>query len=147
MTGTVSLRTSEISDHLNRWLKRRSAPATFAGDAEAERDEIMDLMSALLRFAPQAGAGAWTDRVLSHVADTLKVRTWPTKAEVIEACRMMDDHVASSGAHITRGDRATLSRDQLHKLETEIIPTARRWLSIPGLASKGRATLDFWGEK
>lgn len=42
--------------------------------------------------------------------------------------------------------RDGLSRDDLHLLETKILPTARRWLGIPGLADQGRQTLEHWGE-
>ena len=49
-------------------------------------------------------------------------------------------------AHAPRGDRSTLSFDELELLENKILPTARRWLGIPGLADKARSTLDYWGE-
>ena len=44
------------------------------------------------------------------------------------------------------GDKSKLSVDQIELLETQILPTARRWLSIPGLADRGKQTLAFWGE-
>ena len=43
--------------------------------------------------------------------------------------------------------RDGLSHDEIHILENKILPTARRWLSIPGLADHGKQTLEFWGEK
>ena len=45
-----------------------------------------------------------------------------------------------------RGDKNTLSADELALLETKILPTARRWLSIYGLEHHGMQTLDYWGE-
>lgn len=45
------------------------------------------------------------------------------------------------------GDKSTLTRDELELLETKILPTARRWLTIPSLAEHGRQTLDYWGER
>jgi hypothetical protein len=39
-----------------------------------------------------------------------------------------------------------LSRSELALLEDTILPTARRWLTIPGLAEHGRKTLEYWGE-
>ena len=47
----------------------------------------------------------------------------------------------------TRGDKNMLTAAELALLETKILPTARRWLSIPGLAEHGRKTLEFWGEE
>lgn len=45
-----------------------------------------------------------------------------------------------------RGDRRALTFDERELLETKILPTARRWLKIPGLADHGKQTLRFWGE-
>ncbi|MEM9360719.1 MAG: hypothetical protein AAGB04_31480 [Pseudomonadota bacterium] len=42
--------------------------------------------------------------------------------------------------------RAKLSRDEIFVLDTEVLPTARRWLDIPGLRDQAISTLNFWGE-
>ena len=47
----------------------------------------------------------------------------------------------------TTGDRNRLSRDELQRLDMDIIPTARRWLSIPGLDEHAKKTLEYWGER
>ena len=44
------------------------------------------------------------------------------------------------------GDRNQLSPDELHILEMRVLPTARRWLSMPGLEHHARQTLAYWGE-
>lgn len=46
-----------------------------------------------------------------------------------------------------RGNRAELTYDELNTLETKILPAARRWISIPGVAEHGRQTLDYWDER
>lgn len=46
-----------------------------------------------------------------------------------------------------QGDKAQLTPDELELLETKILPTARKWLRIPGLAEHGRSTLAYWGEQ
>lgn len=47
-----------------------------------------------------------------------------------------------------RGDRSSLTFDELELLENEILPTARRWVrEIPGLADHGKQTLAYWGEE
>lgn len=46
-----------------------------------------------------------------------------------------------------RGDKLMLRADELDLLESQILPTARRWLSDPGLADHGRQTLMYWGEE
>lgn len=45
-----------------------------------------------------------------------------------------------------RGDRSKLTMKEQEFLECEILPTARRWLSIPGLKDHGEQTLAYWGE-
>lgn len=46
-----------------------------------------------------------------------------------------------------RGDRKTLRADETDLLENKILPTARRWLRIPGLEDHDRQTLMYWGEE
>lgn len=45
------------------------------------------------------------------------------------------------------GDKSRLSMDQRHMLETQILPTARRWLNVPDLADQAKSTLAYWGEE
>ncbi len=49
-------------------------------------------------------------------------------------------------APIVRGDRNALSPDERFILEDKVLPTARRWLSMPGLDVHAMQTLDYWGE-
>ena len=44
------------------------------------------------------------------------------------------------------GDRSQLSPDELHILDMRVLPTARRWLGIPGLDRHAMQTLAYWGE-
>ncbi len=44
------------------------------------------------------------------------------------------------------GDRTTLTPDERNILENQVLPTARRWLSMPGLDVHAMQTLDYWGE-
>lgn len=46
----------------------------------------------------------------------------------------------------TTGDRNSLSMEDAVILETKILPTARRWLNMPGLRDHGASTLAYWGE-
>lgn len=50
-------------------------------------------------------------------------------------------------ANPTMGDKNMLRADELDLLENHILPTARRWLTIPGLKDHGRQTLMYWGEE
>lgn len=44
------------------------------------------------------------------------------------------------------GDRTRLSAEERRALEEQLLPQARRWLTVPGLADHGRRFLAFWGE-
>ena len=44
------------------------------------------------------------------------------------------------------GDRNKLTYDQRRILEEQVLPTAREWLKINGLAHHGKSTLAYWGE-
>lgn len=45
------------------------------------------------------------------------------------------------------GNREGLTFDQRDLLENQILPTARRWLRIPGLADHAKQALAYWGEQ
>lgn len=49
-------------------------------------------------------------------------------------------------AQPTRGERGMLTAAELDHLENQILPTARRWLSVHGLRQHAVQTLAYWGE-
>lgn len=148
MSANVPPRQFEVSEVFNRWMKRRTPPSHFAGDEQAEADELASLLSALMRHAPFVDVGAWVSRVTAYLEERSKYRVWPSLGEVVEACELINARKAGGGKAIQRGDRSKLTRDQLYLLESQILPTARRWVQeIPGLAHHGRQTLEFWGEE
>ncbi len=144
---TSNIRSAEISMAFTRWLQRYSPPAQIRDNQQAQQDEVDALLSVLMRSAPQSEAGTWVARVLDRLEYRMKTRAWPTKGELAEVCAELDTRPAPKGDIRDKGDRAGLSRDQLYILDTKVLPTARRWLSIPGLAHHGRKTHDYWGEK
>lgn len=47
-----------------------------------------------------------------------------------------------------QGNRNALTFDQREILESEVLPTARKWVrEYPSLRSHGRQTLAYWGEE
>lgn len=56
---------------------------------------------------------------------------------------MRDERAAQPNV---RGDRNGLSFDELRILDEQVLPTARRWLAMPGLDEHAIKTLDYWGE-
>lgn len=131
-------RNSEVSQVFTRWLDRYSPPQSIKEKPQAVQDEADNLLRTLIRCAPQENARQWTERVLVLVSDRMKTRAWPTASEILDAAK-------SFGG--SSGDRKSLSRDEEVILQTRIIPTARRWLGIPGLREHGERTLQHWGEE
>jgi hypothetical protein len=75
----------------------------------------------------------------SYIRDQPRRR--PTPGDIAAKARGV-----SGGDLHDRGDKSALTFDQRELLETSIIPTARRWLFIPGLHEHARKTLAYWGE-
>lgn len=67
-------------------------------------------------------------------------RRRPTPGDIRRRCR---EERPTQGSE---GNRADLTPDELALLDGKIIPTARRWLDIPGLRDQGKRTLAYWGE-
>ena len=139
----MNLRTAEITQAFTRWLDRYSPPASIKDKPQAMQDEADMLLRALIRSAPGTNVGQWTERVLERVSERMKTRAWPTVFEISDAAKSFN---ANDGAR-EDCDRSKLSRDQLFLLNDKILPTARKWLGIPGLKEHGEKTLAHWGEK
>ena len=93
---------------------------------------IVDWIEALDGFT----AAAIDAACQAHIRDG----KWrPTPAAIRQRC---EQRASRTGA----GDKLALSRDELQLLEGKVLPTARDWLTIPGLAERGRKTLEYWGE-
>ena len=87
--------------------------------------------------------GGYDQRLIDAACNrylTREPKRRPTPAAIRD---MVNPHTFGAAA----GDRSRLSADELELLENKILPTARRWLSIPGLAGHGKQTLALWGEE
>lgn len=143
-------RKTELAATLDRWLVRFFPPKNIAKNETAIADEKRSLLGPLLAYAPETDPGPWAERVLDKLEYQLTGRYWPTKAEVAKACLALRDPGQAkqvSGHTPSRGDRSALSRDQLAKLESDLIPIWREWVaSGSSLADHARKSLEFWGE-
>ena len=125
---------------LKGYLGRRSPPRGMA--PEAQVDEIAALVRAVGRLAPDSGYQEWWPRIEDALDRSLVTRAWPTVRELSDAAGVSSQRAAPTG----NGDRRSLTFDQLRLLEEKVLPTARRWLGIPGLREHGEKTLAYWGE-
>lgn len=114
-----------------------------------ENRDAMELELSLLDEALFVG-GARIDTNVRAVFHHLKTKVgliyWPTALQISQAIK--DLQRGSAGPNgAKRGEVAGLSFDERAILEDRIIPTARRWLDIPGLRDQGEMTLAYWGIK
>lgn len=137
------MKSAYLEGRLKHYLARRSPPQFMAKNDTAQAEEVAALVRAVGRAAPDSGYQEWWPRLEDALDRDLKTRAWPNVHEIMEAARKVGGRSEEAG----RGDRAKLSYDNLKALDDEILPRARKWLSIPGLAEHGRATLDYWGEE
>ena len=73
-------------------------------------------------------------------------RRRPTPGEIRNRAEAFDQKQRKAAGPASEGDRSKLSADQRTILETEVLPTARRWLNLPDLRKHGEKTLAYWGE-
>lgn len=106
---------------------------------EVQQAALKDWVAALAPF-PQATIERACERYLRN-----QPRRRPTPGDIRAICEARQETKADSAA--PRGDRAKLTYDELELLEDSVLPTARRWLGIPGLEQFGRNTLEYWGAK
>lgn len=133
-------RNAEITHAFTRWLERYTPPASIRDNARAMQDEADTLLRSLIRSAPNENSRQWVERVLERVSENLKTRAWPTAHEITEAAK-------SFGAGQGSGDIEKMTRDERFILEDKVIPTAERWMNIPGLREHAEKTLAHWGRK
>ncbi len=108
-------------------------PSNWAIDqttADMAMDDWIDFLSSLSRQAIEHACA-------SYLRDQPRVR--PTPGDILQRARAFSQE-------IKRGDKSKLTHDELDLLENKILPTARKCLTIPGLADHGRQTLAHWGE-
>ena len=106
---------------------------------EVQQAALADWVSALAPF-PQHVIERACERYLRN-----QPRRRPTPGDIRAICEARQETKSDSAA--PRGSRAALTYDQLDLLESKVLPTARKWLGIPGLEDFGRDTLAYWGEK
>lgn len=135
------MRKHYLEARLNEYLNRRSPPQALSKNQTAMADEVAALVRAVLRCAPDRGYQEWWPKLEDNLDRSLPTRAWPTVFEINAAA----PPVACTNSD--RGSRSHLSASELDILENQVLPTSRRWLSIPELAEHGKQTLEYWGEE
>lgn len=156
----MSMKTTEISQILTRWLERFTPPVGIRGNPRAAQDAADALLRALLRSAPQADYAPWVRDVLDRVEDQMKTRAWPTVAELSAACRTLRKDTPRGDAEPVEVDRFELAARRIRAKQ----PVGDEWIYgrdaheivARGLVSEGdlaayRSGLFFqlrsaWGE-
>lgn len=81
-----SVRTSEIVNLFNRWLKRYSPPLNIKSNPEAINDEVNSLLGVLVKYSPMQEYKAYLAKVFDQLEYQMKTRAWPTKGELGAVC-------------------------------------------------------------
>jgi hypothetical protein len=123
------------------WFQTLSPPRGIAANEDAAGRELELLVGVFERAAIKPEE---VREVFRAVKETAETRSWPTSKELIEAISRVRGTTKQQDP--SRGDKSKLSHDEMVLLENKILPTARRWLSMPGLDTHGIQTLDYWGE-
>ena len=132
----------DIQNAIKKWLGTMSVPRQLNDNPDAKLLEVSVIIDAVTRTG-RSGVRQ-VDELFQHLKRSMPHRTWPTAHEITTAHKDLKAHTSGVGAKL--GDKTELTHDELYILESQIIPTARRWLEIPGLAASGRQTLEYWGE-
>ncbi|MCP4206696.1 MAG: hypothetical protein GY767_06580 [Shimia sp.] len=75
----------------------------------------------------------------AHLRDSPKDR--PTPGGIQQRARGFQTESV-----VADNPRERLTHDEKRFLSDRVLPTAKRWLTIPGLADHGKKTLEFWEE-
>lgn len=126
------------------WLNTFSKPEALRNDPAAADLEMRVLEEALAKAG--ATSPSRVRSVFARIKQTATHRAWPTARQIVDAAADLRGHQGQDAIGSQGGDRSKLSHDELRLLETQVLPTARAWLDIPGLRQHGRQTLEYWGE-
>ena len=148
MALSYETRVATIARALNTFLRQFKLPDHL--DQETAVQRIRMTADAINKRLPNSLHPADLEARLSEafvkVLETTKGKEWPAVEAFVSAVSPAPKHEKRDGG-AERGDRSSLSADQLRLLEGKVIPAARRWLDMPGLAEHGKKTLEFWGEE
>jgi len=135
----------KVREQVIGWLDTFSPIKEMTDKPEAIAKEISTIAGVFERDSATADQ---IEKAFQHIKTTSHSRAWPTAAQCFDALREIKRE--NTGERITSdkgGDRYTLSGKELALLETQIIPTAKRWLRMfPNLRSHAISTLEYWHE-
>lgn len=93
----MSKQSDEIKVAVWGFRCRFSPPRSIAGNNEAMADEVIQITSAVVRFAPNTGFADWWPAVSTAIVQRMKTRAWPMVSEVETACRIVTEAGRSGG--------------------------------------------------
>lgn len=136
----------DVREEMNLWLDTMSKHQGLRDNPKAaaiEADLIAEAMTE---------AGATSVSRVRAIFTRLKKKDgltfWPSSQQIHAAAKALRQEASTSKGKTvsTGGDRSALTFDEQQVLHDHILPTARRWLHIPGLRQHAEQTLEFWGE-
>jgi hypothetical protein len=135
----------KVREQVISWLDTFSPIKEMTDKPEAIAKEISTISGV---FERDGATLEQIEKAFQHIKMTNHSRAWPTAAQCFDALREIKRE--NTGERITSdkgGDRYTLSGKELSILESQTIPTAKRWLRLfPNLRSHALSTLQYWHE-
>ena len=80
-------RNTFLRDKLSNFLQRLNPPKAMQSNAEAQKEEITDLYSRIIKLAPSREYTQWWKDFTEHLLSNAIARTWPTIREINEAAK------------------------------------------------------------
>ena len=80
-------RNTFLRDKLSNFLQRLNPPKAMQSNAEAQKEEITDLYSRIIKLAPSREYTEWWKDFTEHLLSNAIARTWPTIRELNEAAK------------------------------------------------------------
>lgn len=80
-------RNTFLRDKLSNFLQRLNPPKAMQSNAEAQKEEITDLYSRIIKLAPSKEYTDWWKDFTEHLLNNAIARTWPTVRELNEAAK------------------------------------------------------------
>ena len=136
----------DYQSKIEEWLDTFSPVSSMQDNPKALIKEIATIVGV---FERERASSDLIEEAFQQIKMTSHSRAWPTAAQCYDALRVVKNK--GNGEQIIGtqgGERDTLDSIQLQVLQTQVIPTARRWLRLyPGLREHAISTLEYWGEE
>jgi len=137
-------RNTFLRDKLSNFLQRLNPPKAMQSNAEAQKEEITDLYSRIIKLAPSREYTEWWKDFTEHLLSNAIARTWPTIRELKEAAKAIAPkrpEFIDETKHSWKLDEASINAKRINAME----PVGEYWITGKGaqeLVRRGMVTSE-----